>query len=292
MHIAIIVLLSVLAALLLLFALALFAIAPSRRRAARGFAAVRYAHRGLHGSGIAENSLSAFRAAAEAGYGIELDVRLSRDGELVVFHDDTLERVTEATGRVDSLTAKELSALRLSGTDDTVPSFREVLDLVGGRVPLLIELKEDAGKYCVTEKALDILKGYAGDYMIESFNPLALARVKKLAPDVTRGFLSQNFFKEKKYRAPTYFLLQHLLLNFLCRPDFIAFCHRDTKMPAFRLIRRLFKATSFAWTTESEADDAAALGAGFSSVIFQGYLPEVRIASSGGVQNERSDETL
>ena len=122
-----IIFISASAFLLLSFLAFLFLIKPEKRRAQTDkFKNLDYAHRGLHGGGRAENSLSAFKAAADAGFAIELDVRLSSDGVLMVFHDDTLDRMTEVTGRVDSVTAKELSALTLGGTEDTIPTFAEV----------------------------------------------------------------------------------------------------------------------------------------------------------------------
>ena len=260
--------------LLLLFSVFLFLIKPGKRRMQmREYQGLKYAHRGLHNEERAENSLSAFRAAADAGFAIELDVRLSSDGELVVFHDDTLDRMTCESGRVDSKTADELSKIRLGGTNDTIPTFREVLELIDGRVPLLIELKEDAGKYGVTEKTVEILRDYKGRYIIESFNPLALSRVKKLMPEALRGFLSQNFLRDKKYRAFTYFLLQNLILNVICRPDFIAFNHADYKMKAFRLAKRIFGVPTLAWTVKSEDEESSACAHGFSGVIFEGYIP-------------------
>lgn len=259
----------------LLLTIYLILMMPSRKRRAEmePFRYYRYAHRGLYGNGIAENSVSAFRAAVEGGYGIELDVRLSKDGEAVVFHDDTLDRVTGSSGLVKDKTAEELSKIRLSGTDDTVPTFREVLELVDGKVPLLVELKEDQGSYAVTEAAVEILRSYEGPYIIESFNPLSLGRVKKLAPNVLRGVLSQRFTLEKKYRGFKYFLLQNLCLNFIAKPDFIAFNHKHARMISLRLAR-LFGAPALAWTVESEQDDKSALDAGFDGIIFQFYSPD------------------
>ena len=275
MHPIIIVLISLASFLLLSFVIFLFLIKTGKKREEMDrFKSVKYAHRGLHDSVRAENSLSAFRAAVEAGYGIELDVRLSSDGVLVVFHDDTLDRVTAEKGRVDLKTAEELRKINLSDTSDTIPTFEEVLSLVDGRVPLLVELKEDAGKYGVTEKAVEMLRAYKGEYIIESFNPLALGRVKKLAPEVMRGFLSQNFLSQKKYRSATYFLLQNLLLNVVCRPDFIAYRHSDYKNCALRLAKTFFKPATLAWTVKSEADEKRAYENGFDGVIFEGYVPE------------------
>ena len=270
----IIALISVISALLLFFLIFLFLIAPGKKREEmEKFKSKKYAHRGLHDATRAENSLSAFRAAVDAGYGIELDVRLSKDGVLVVFHDDTLDRVTGEVGRVDSRTAAELGKINLSGTADTIPTFEEVLKVVNGRVPLLVELKEDAGKYGVTEKTLEMLKEYKGEYIIESFNPLALGRVKKLAPNVMRGFLSQNFLSQKKYRSATYFLLQNLLLNVVCRPDFIAYKHSDYKNASLRLVKALFKPATLAWTVRSKTEEDEAYLHGFDGVIFENYVP-------------------
>ena len=257
------------------FLIFLFLVKPGKRREQmNSFKSVKYAHRGLHGATRAENSLSAFRAAVEAGYGIELDVRLSADGELVVFHDDTLDRMTAETGRVDSRSFEELKKITLAGGNETIPSFEEVLRLVDGRTPLLVELKEDAGKYAVTEKAVAMLREYKGSYIVESFNPLALGRVKKLAPEILRGFLSQNFLSQEKYRSATYFLLQNMLLNVICRPDFIAYRDKDWKSAPLRLVKKLFKPATLAWTVKSKADEKAAYEHKFDGIIFEGYIPD------------------
>jgi len=271
----VIALICVLSILTLFFLVYLFLIKPGKRRAEIDkFKSLKYAHRGLHGDGVAENSLSAFRAAVEAGFGIELDVRLSADGELVVYHDDTLLRVSGIDARVDEKTAAELSEIHLSETADTVPTFKEVLELVDGRVPLLVEIKEDAGKYGVTEKTVEMLRGYGGDFIVESFNPLALGRVKKLAPEIMRGILSQNFLSEKKYRTVTHFLLEILVLNVICRPDFIAFNCKHGKNAALRLARFIFRAPTLAWTVRSGEEEALAKKRAFDGIIFENYLPK------------------
>ena len=275
MKIFLIVSLSAVAFLLLSFCIYIFLIKTERREGMESLLSRRYAHRGLHNGTRAENSLSAFKAAVDAGYGIELDVRLTSDGELVVFHDDTLERVTDREGRVDSYTAKELSKIKLCDTGDGIPTFREVLELVDGKVPLLVELKEDAGKYGVTEKACEMLREYKGEYMIESFNPLALARVRKLLPGTCRGILSQSFLKEKKYRTPTHFLLQILALNVVCRPHFVAFNIEHSGNAALRLTRRIFGVPTLAWTVRSEEQERKATQDGFVTTIFEGHEPTV-----------------
>lgn len=249
-------------------------IAPTKNRKIKGYGSVLYAHRGLHGDGVAENSMTAFRLAVEREYGIELDIRLSRDGRLVVFHDDTLERVAGVEGRVDSYTAEELSKIRLLGTEDTVPLFSDVLKLVAGKVPLLVEIKEDAGKYGVSNAAAEMLGSYTGPYIIESFNPLSLGNVSKKLPDVPRGILSQNYMREKKYRKPLYFALGALLLNRVCKPSFIAYNHVDYRSLSLRIARRIFGAVTFAWTVRSAEEERCAKAHGFDGIIFEGYIPE------------------
>ena len=236
---------------------------------------VNFAHRGLHGEGAAENSLSAFRRAVEEGFGVELDVRLSGDGELVVFHDSTLKRMTGVDKKVDELTLAELRELRLASTDDTVPTLREVFDLVDGKIPLLIERKEKTGESDVTEKLLSELEGYAGPYIVESFNPAALGRFRKSRRDVPLGILSEHFCSQKKNKGkPLYFALQNMLLNFFSTPDFVAYKHTDAYMLAFKLTRSLFGTVSAAWTVRSAEEGETAKKNGFDCIIFENYIPE------------------
>lgn len=262
----------ILSFLLILFIIYLILIAPKKNPKIEEYKKNLFAHRGLHNGERAENSMSAFRAAVEAGYGIELDIRLSSDGELVVFHDDTLKRVANKEGRVDEFTAKELSKMSLSGTADGIPKFKDVLSMVDGRVPLLVEIKEDKGNYKVSDAAAEVLKDYKGKFIVESFNPLSLANFAKKLPDVPRGILSQNYLKEEKYRKPLYFILGALMLNGICKPSFIAYNKRDAKGISLRIARRLFGAVTFAWTVRSKEEEDAARGAGFDSVIFENYL--------------------
>lgn len=258
-----------------LFILFVILVKPAKHRVGvEKYTRVHYAHRGLHDETHAENSLSAFRRAVECGYGIELDVRLAKDGRLVVFHDPTLERVTGIAGKVNEYTAEELRHVRLAGTDEGIPTFAEVLTLVNGRVPLLVELKEEAGEYGVTEKAIEMLSLYTGDYIIESFNPLALGKVKKEIPEIYRGVLSDRFLTHREYRAPMYAVLQNLLLNVVCRPDFIAYSHTGWKNLSLRFVRKCFHATTFAWTVRSQEEEDAAFAHGFDAVIFENYIPE------------------
>lgn len=257
-----------------LIAIYLFLIAPKNRKEMNDFKAKMYAHRGLHNAERAENSMSAFKAAVEAGHGIELDIRLSKDGELVVFHDDTLDRVCGREGRVIDFTADELACFKLSGTDDGIPRFRDVLAMVDGRVPLLVEIKEDAGVSAVSEAACKILAEYKGAFIVESFNPLSLKTVKKNMPKVTRGILSHRYYEYEQYRKPLYFLLQSLLLNCLCRPAFIAYDHRHAKAFGLRIVRFVFRVPTLAWTVRSAEEETVARKNGFDGIIFENYIPE------------------
>ena len=136
--------------------LALFLLLPGHAPFAKKapFSGWCYAHRGLHSpdKSVPENSLAAFAAAADAGYGMELDVQLSKDGEVVVFHDDTLDRVTGVAGRVDAFDWAELKEMPLCGTGHHMPLFTEVLATVAGRTPLIVELKSEIGRASCRER--------------------------------------------------------------------------------------------------------------------------------------------
>ena len=150
------------------------------------------AHRGLHaaGKGVPENSLPAFRAAAEAGYAIELDVHRAADGTLVVFHDHDLRRMTGARGTVERMDFRSLRRLRLGGTACTIPLLREVLECVGGRVPLLIELKNGGLPGALERTLVRELAGYRGPVILESFNPLTVWWLRRNAPHLVCGQLA------------------------------------------------------------------------------------------------------
>ena len=163
------------------------------------FFGVPIAHRGFHeDANSPENSIPAFKRAVERGYGIELDLHLLSDGSLAVFHDDTLLRMTGEEGCVKDLTQEDLKNYRLGGTEHTIPTFVQVLKLVQGEVPLIIELKSEDNVPELCKATLDALDAYQGDFVIESFDPRVLMWLKKNAPEITRGQLSQNFLKDKE----------------------------------------------------------------------------------------------
>ncbi len=276
MHPIAIVALILLALGIAIWLCSLYMIYPGKRREEIDkYKTVKYAHRGLHNEERAENSLSAFAAAKEMGFGIELDVRLSKDGELMVYHDDNLSRSVGIDGKFSDFTREELQKMKLSGTDDTIPTFKEVLDLIDGEIPLLVEIKMASGDVGVAEKFVEVIDGYKGDFIVESFNPFALRTVKELRPDILRGILSMEYMKDPKHKGKIlYRLLQNLRLNFAMHPDFIAYEKKGYAVPNLRKIRRSFKTPLIAWTVQSKEEEEFALSHGFDTVIFEGYIPE------------------
>ena len=259
--------------LIIVLLIYIFLVATKNRKEMDRYKSCYYAHRGLHNGERAENSMSAFKAAVDAGYGIELDIRLSKDGKLVVFHDDTLDRVCGREGKVIDFTADELATFSLCGTSDGVPLFSDVLAMVDGKVPLLVEIKENAGDSSVSIAACKMLKEYKGEFIVESFNPMSLKTVKENMPEVCRGILSHRYTENEKYRGPLYVALQALLLNFLCRPAFIAYDHRHASSLSLRFCRSFLGSATIAWTVRSVEEEHEARKAGFDGIIFENYTP-------------------
>lgn len=232
----------------------LFLIAPRmfKKPDRTPFYGVHYAHRGLFNNetDAPENSMNAFRRAVNAGYGIEMDVQLSKDEVPVVFHDASLERMCGVKGNVWEYTFAELQEMSLAVSGEKIPKFEDVLKLVDGKVPLIVEYKLDKVQTRVCELGNELLKNYKGAYCIESFHPLALIWYRKNRPDVLRGQLSQNF-KEDYKTHKEYFLLTHLLTNVATRPDFIAYNHFDASNISRRLCR-YFGALSVTWTIKNQ----------------------------------------
>jgi len=249
-------------ALLLFSAYILIFVRPGRCGKVNKALLTEYAHRGLFGGDVPENSLAAFKNARDAGYGIELDLQLSGDGTVMVFHDYTLIRMTGKDGKLSEKTAAELSALTLCDSDQHIPTFREVLELVDGKVPILIELKGEDLNSSLCERAAEILKDYRGDYCIESFNPLLIKSIKKYLPDVYTGQLYTNVCRDKKKYSPLNILLSIMAFNFIAKPDFIAYNKEDRSSIPVKLACGLYRAPRFVWTvkTESELRDAVKYG--------------------------------
>ena len=210
-----------------------------------------YAHRGLYDNehGIPENSMAAFRRAVDKGYGIEMDVHLTADNQLVVFHDDTLTRMCGMNKKISSFLYSDLMQLRLLGTEEGIPLFKDVLELIDGKVPLIIELKVDgSNQNLLCPLVWQLLSRYKGDYCIESFHPFVLQWFKRHEPQVVRGQLSCNFFKENPHCDIVLFLMSNLMTNFFTHPDFIAYKYLDLDNPAVIYNRKLFHIMTVVWT--------------------------------------------
>ncbi len=252
----------------------LFLIMTKRPRGAmKPFEDTLIAHRGLFGAGAPENTLAAFERAVRRGYGIELDVQLTSDSRLVVFHDSTLRRMLGVDGRLSELTFDELKEYTFPGTCERIPLFEEVLRAVGGRVPMIIEVKS-YGDFAETCRILnDCLEGYEGDFCVESFDPRALGWFRKNAPGVVRGQLSQNYFKNGDgFPLWQRIAMTSLLTNFIGRPSFIAYNHRHRVPLAGRMLKKAGAVRFAAWTVRSqrELDDALEF---YSVIIFDSFIP-------------------
>lgn len=258
-----------------LYLLALWCRSPKPGR--ENLARWSYAHRGLHSPGVPENSLAAFRAAKEAGFGVELDVHLLKDGGLAVMHDSLLNRTTGQAGRLEDLTVADLASYPLEGTRETIPQFREVLDIFqGGENPLIVELKPTLENWAELSKAAcELLDSYTGPYCVESFDPRCLWWLRRHRPDIIRGQLAENNFRVRNDMAGVLkFVLTHLLTNFLTTPDFIAYKFADRQnTPSTWLCRKLYRAQMVGWTIRTEQDYAQAQAEGWIP-IFEGFRPD------------------
>lgn len=184
-----------------------------------------FAHRGVHDV-YPENSLPAFKEAIERGFGIELDVHLTRDNKIVVFHDDNLFRMTGKKEYIRYLSLKELKAFKLKETDYTIPSLKETLELVAGKTPILLEIKTEFNTKKVCKYLIEELKSYNGEVFIQSFNPFALRYFYKHAPNYLRGQLS-SFFAGKKLGFLKRVVIKKLRLNRYAHVDFVSYNIHD-----------------------------------------------------------------
>ena len=274
----------ILAGILLLFGLYLYLIAPNLLRRKKGLkppSPSYFAHRGLHDEETPENSLAAFQRAIDGGYGIELDVRLSRDGALVVYHDPSALRLCGVDSLIEKMTLSELRELRLKGTAEGIPTLREALEAIGGRVPLIVEIKADQplGANLASRAYEECLREYQGEWWVESFDPRIVRWFRKNVPEAVRGQLAYDPAKIGKDRPLLMALGAHLLMNALSRPDFVAYGCKTRQNPSFRLMKRLFRPVLVAWTVESE-EESQQLNGQFDAQIFEGFMPSALIKRS------------
>ena len=223
------------------------------------------AHRGLFNNNLPENSLPAYQNAIDNGFAIETDVFLTKDNFLVCVHDDNLYRLTVTNKNVWDLTLKEIKELNILGTEHKIPTLKETLLLCENKTPLLIEIKNQPSKIII-EKTLEELKDYKGEFAIQSFNPLYLIKLKKLAPSFLRGVLSshapQTPSKLQRY------VVKNMPFNFLAKPDFISYDHLG--LPLKKSKRKSLAVLAWTITTKEEYEKAKPH---IDNIIFENFIP-------------------
>lgn len=232
----------------------------------------RYAHRGFHQKPkIPENSMEAFRRAVLNGFGIELDIHLTKDNKLAVIHDSSLKRTCGVDLNIEELTLSQAQEHFLEESQEKIPDFEEVLKMVNGYVPLVVELKtSDGNAASLCNRALQVLDKYKGLYCIESFDPNAVIWLKKNRPDVIRGQLAGALKKGGfPISAVEDFLLRNLWVNMMGKPDFVAYKFEDRDIKAFKN----YKGAKFLWTIRKydNMKKAEAIGA---APIFEKFDPK------------------
>lgn len=232
-----------------------------------------FAHRGLHdGDKVLENSLAAFDRAIERGFGIELDVRMTRDGDVMVFHDAELSRLTASRGEIMSMSAQQLGAIRLKGSKETLQTLHDVLRHIRGRVPVLIEVKATGNKYLPACFAVRrALEGYRGENAVMSFHPGVPAWFAANAPKVVRGLVMTESDGRALSRYGVRRWLRRQLLVWKARPHFLAYDIRRLPSP-FTAAARQHGLKLLTWTVRGDAAHAVA-GHCADQVIFEGELP-------------------
>lgn len=226
----------------------------------------KYAHRGLYDSQKPENSIAAFRAALEHGYGIELDIHLMKDGNLAVIHDCSLLRTTGKEGQITDLTTEDLKNYHLCGTEETIPTFRQVLELYAGKAPLIIELKSDNNVEALVDAAVKAMDGYEGPYCMESFDPRCVHVLKKKYPQIIRGQLTEDYFRTNSpLPFPLKWALKHQVLNFITLPDFVAYKYQDLNTISNTLVRKFWGVAGVTWTLKTQEE--------FDHAVKNGWIP-------------------
>lgn len=236
----------------------------------------RYAHRGYHNKPtVPENSMTAFRAAVERGWGAELDVHLMKDGNLAVIHDASLLRTAGADVKIEDLTKADLANYTLEESMEHIPLLEHVLAVFEGKTPLIIELKPENGNHAALAEAVaKMLDQYSGDYCVESFDPRAVAWFARHCPAVCRGQLAEDFVhRGTKLSKGMRFLLTNLLMNVIAVPDFVAYRFEDRNTPGLRLCRAVWKPEEVSWTIRAKTDLETAEAEG-RLVIFEQFDPD------------------
>lgn len=242
------------------------------------------AHRGLHDAsrGVIENSIAAARAAIAGGYAIECDVQRTKDGDLVVFHDDTLERLTASAGRVCDASAEALERIRLRGADETIPRFADFLAAIGGRTPLVVEIKSGFdGDRTTARRAAELLAAYEGPAAIESFDPDPIAFLRESADAWGIGHVPLGMVGEARYETDDWTALSaerrtemtHFLHYPRTRPEFLSWNIADLPHAIPLLAREALRIPVTTWTVRSPKQ-AAFANRWADQIVFEGFNPE------------------
>lgn len=242
-----------------------------------------YAHRGLWGPTAPENTLPAFEAAVQAGYGIELDVQLTKDHEVAVFHDNDLYRCCGIHADIHQITLQDAQQYKVCGSSQSIPSLSDVLQCIDGQVPVILEIKTCRDIYLLCQKTADLLEKYHGAFCIESFNPMAVRWFRIHRPGWIRGQLVFSIYGKKYAKKPAYFLLASLLQNVLGRPDFLACDVEADRGISISIVKHLFHPWTMGWTVRSQQDYARCSGQ-FDLIIFESFLPEKSVSSAKCVE--------
>ena len=236
------------------------------------------AHRGLHNldAKVIENSRSAVKAAMAKNFAIEVDLQPDCDGNPMVFHDETLDRLTNSSGRVDELSVSELRSISYRISPDTILALEDLLTIVGGKVPLIVEIKSMwRDQHRFVEKIVAKFNNYDGKFALMSFDPAIMMIVKSLAPDICRGLVAERFRDTAYWKHLSWgqkFVLKNLLWSFRVQPHFVAYNIADLPTVGTHLFSRILRRPLLTWTVRTEADKRRALKYA-DAMIFEGFVP-------------------
>lgn len=211
------------------------------------------AHRGLFDrEKIPENSMLAFDKALEKGYSIEVDVNMTQDGYIVVFHDNSLKRMTGIKNDITTMTLSEIKKLKLLGTENKIPTFEDVLLQVSGKVPILIEVKPNSKYKELMEKLINLLEKYNGKYSIQSFDPRVVYWLKKNTPQISRGQIASKNIREVKSRILK-ILLGKMVFNVITKPNFVSYQYLSINEKFYKEQKNKGREV-IAWTLKNKED--------------------------------------
>lgn len=232
-----------------------------------------FAHRGLHtlDRKVPENSLLSYLKAMDKGYGIELDINVLKDGNVICLHDNNFRRMCNINKNVNEVNYEDIKDYKLYNTNESIPLLKEALKLINGKVPLLIELKPFGNYKLLCEKFIETMKDYKGIYAIHSFNPFVLKWFKKYYPNIIRGQISE-YFKKDKMNFIQKFVLKHMFFNFITKPDFINYGIHDIPNKMLdKYQRKGVMVICYAARSQKELDLAKKY---YSNAVFEFFIPE------------------